>query len=65
RPAELEPYQRELVWQRWRYVWRPAAGRHSVTVRATDGDGALQVEAEADPHPDGMTGYQTVRLEVA
>ncbi len=64
-PAELEPYQPELVWQRWRYDWRPAAGRHSVTVRATDGDGALQIEAEADPHPDGMTGYQTVRLEVA
>ena len=64
-PAEIEPYQPELVWQRWRYDWRPAAGRYRVTARATDGTGALQIAAETDPHPDGMTGYQTVRLEVA
>jgi hypothetical protein len=33
-----------------------------VLVRATDGDGAVQVSTPQDPHPSGATGYQRVSL---
>ncbi|MCO5178019.1 MAG: molybdopterin-dependent oxidoreductase [Thermomicrobiales bacterium] len=63
--AAVEPYEPVFVWQRWRYDWAATGGEHRVTVRAVDGAGQVQIEAEADPHPDGMTGYQSVRLVVA
>lgn len=63
--TEVEPYEPAFVWQRWRYDWHAPTGEHRVTVRAVDGAGQVQIEAEADPHPNGMTGYQSVRLVVA
>lgn len=63
-PAELEPYDPHLVWQRWRMEWTPEAGRHRLSVRATDGDGNPQVESQRDPHPDGMTGLHQVVVQV-
>ncbi|MFW6074107.1 MAG: molybdopterin-dependent oxidoreductase, partial [Chloroflexota bacterium] len=62
--VDVEEYAPELVWQRWRYGWRPAPGEYEITVRATDGDGNRQIEEVAPPHPDGMTGLQTIRVTV-
>jgi hypothetical protein len=36
------------------------AGQHTFRVRATDGTGALQIEAESDTYPNGATGYDSV-----
>ena len=64
-PAELEAYDPALVWQRWRFDWRPdSPGPHRLTIRAIDREGNVQIAEEAEPHPDGMTGYQTVTLEI-
>jgi hypothetical protein len=33
-----------------------------VTVRGTDGDGAVQTQEIAAPHPEGSSGYDSVTL---
>ena len=41
-------------------VVRSIAGRHTITVRATDGDGALQTPDRAAPIPDGASGWHSI-----
>ncbi|MDT5317191.1 MAG: hypothetical protein QOE74_6211, partial [Mycobacterium sp.] len=41
-----------------------ATGPHSITVRATDGTGAVQTADQADVIPDGATGWHTVSFSV-
>ena len=41
------------------------AGAHTITVRATDGTGALQTSEVADVVPDGATGWHSVSFTVA
>ncbi|HEX6288285.1 MAG TPA: molybdopterin-dependent oxidoreductase [Herpetosiphonaceae bacterium] len=62
--ATLEPAESPIQWRRWRWDWPATPGRHMVTVRAMDGAGELQTEGIADPHPDGATGYHSVRVDV-
>jgi DMSO/TMAO reductase YedYZ molybdopterin-dependent catalytic subunit len=53
------------TWRQWRWDWdTPAAGRHEVKVRATDGTGAVQTADSAPPPPDGATGYHTRSIDV-
>jgi DMSO/TMAO reductase YedYZ molybdopterin-dependent catalytic subunit len=59
--AELEPALSGLTWRRWRFAFDPG-GATSVLVRATDGDGGVQISTPQDPHPSGATGYQRVSL---
>jgi DMSO/TMAO reductase YedYZ molybdopterin-dependent catalytic subunit len=59
--AELEAALSGLTWRRWRFPFDPD-GATSVLVRATDGDGGVQVSTPQDPHPSGATGYQRVTL---
>jgi DMSO/TMAO reductase YedYZ molybdopterin-dependent catalytic subunit len=59
--AELRtPALSSLTWVQWRYLWKYTEGRHTFSVRATDGTGQLQVVLEAPPHPDGATGIDSV-----
>jgi DMSO/TMAO reductase YedYZ molybdopterin-dependent catalytic subunit len=53
------------TWRQWLYRWSDATpGRHRLTVRATDGDGETQPEDEAEPFPDGATGWHTIHVTV-
>lgn len=61
RDAELEAPLSGLTWRRWKVAFDPS-GVAEVLVRATDGDGAVQVAAPMDPHPSGATGYDAVTL---
>jgi DMSO/TMAO reductase YedYZ molybdopterin-dependent catalytic subunit len=60
----LTPPLSQLTWVLWRYDWPPVAGRHTFTVRATDGMGRLQIEQPHDPYPDGTTGYDSVTVTI-
>jgi len=48
------------TWRQWTYDWEATPGRHSISVRATDGSDELQPEARAEPFPSGATGWHTV-----
>jgi hypothetical protein len=39
-----------------------AAGRHSITVRATSADGEEQAEARTTPFPSGATGWHSIQV---
>jgi DMSO/TMAO reductase YedYZ molybdopterin-dependent catalytic subunit len=56
--AELrDPPLSSLTWVQWRFLWTATPGRHMLSVRCTDGDGALQDATKADTFPNGATGY--------
>ena len=56
--AELsEPLPGRAVWRQWRYAYEPPGGSHEVVVRATDGEGTLQPEADSGPYPSGASGW--------
>ncbi|MGH2787598.1 MAG: molybdopterin-dependent oxidoreductase [Actinomycetota bacterium] len=55
----------DLSWRLWAYRWTPErAGDAVIRCRAIDGTGAVQTAAEADPHPDGASGYDAATVSV-
>jgi len=62
--AELAPAISTDTWRQWKIALPLGPGRYEVQVRATDLDGATQVEDTAPPAPDGATGYHTVTVDV-
>jgi DMSO/TMAO reductase YedYZ molybdopterin-dependent catalytic subunit len=63
-PARLADEYTIDTWRQWVYEWDAPAGRHTIAVRATDGDGDTQTAAEARPDPDGATGHHTIEVDV-
>jgi DMSO/TMAO reductase YedYZ molybdopterin-dependent catalytic subunit len=49
-----------VTWRQWSYAWDATPGRHSITVRATDGSGAIQTDARSEPFPNGATGHHQI-----
>ena len=65
RPCRLESPSQRHVWSLWSYYWEsPPAGRHHIQVRATDGDGKLQLTERSRSFPDGATGYHTEAIDI-
>ncbi|MET9375262.1 sulfite oxidase [Streptomyces sp. NPDC002992] len=62
--AELGAEDSRDTWRQWVYRWQATPGRHTLTVRATDGTGAVQTERRADTMPDGASGWHTVVVTV-
>jgi len=52
------------VWRQWVYQWHATPGHHTLTVRAVDDSGAIQIAAPAPPAPDGSTGYHSISVSV-
>jgi DMSO/TMAO reductase YedYZ molybdopterin-dependent catalytic subunit len=64
-PADLGTGYSNDTWRLWSFNWQAAQpGSHTITVRATDNTGAVQTSDEADPVPDGATGWHTVSFAV-
>jgi DMSO/TMAO reductase YedYZ molybdopterin-dependent catalytic subunit len=59
-PAELAAALNDETWRQWRFAWDATPGRHNLTVRATDGTGAVQTEERADVVPDGASGWMSL-----
>lgn len=65
RSATLKPPLSPFTWVLWLADWRPRQpGHHTLKVRATDGEGQVQIAEESRPFPDGATGLHSVRVEV-
>ena len=63
--AEITKPGTKLSWSLWSYQWTPdEEGQTELVVRATDGDGNLQISEYRDQVPDGATGLHRVRAIV-
>jgi len=63
--AEISKPGTKLSWSLWSYQWTPAEeGESRLVVRATDGNGQLQISEYRDQVPDGATGLHRVRARV-
>jgi DMSO/TMAO reductase YedYZ molybdopterin-dependent catalytic subunit len=63
--AEITKPGTRLSWSLWSYQWTPdEEGETELIVRATDGDGKLQISEYRDQVPDGATGLHRVRARV-
>ncbi len=64
-PADLGAAYSNDTWRLWSFRWEAAeTGLHTITVRATDDTGAVQTSEQADPVPDGATGWHNVTFAV-
>jgi DMSO/TMAO reductase YedYZ molybdopterin-dependent catalytic subunit len=63
-PAKLGAEDTIDTWRQWRYAWEALAGPHTITVRATDGDGVVQTSTVAPPFPSGATGLHQIDVTV-
>lgn len=59
-PADLADALGDETWRQWHFAWDATPGRHTLTVRATDGTGALQTEERTDVVPDGASGWMSL-----
>ena len=59
-PVELAGEVNDTTWRQWSVPWEATPGRHSLTVRATDRNGAIQTSERSEPLPNGATGHHTV-----
>lgn len=63
--AKINTPGTRLTWALWSHDWKPErAGEYKLVVRATDGDGALQIKEERWTAPHGATGYHKVTARV-
>jgi DMSO/TMAO reductase YedYZ molybdopterin-dependent catalytic subunit len=67
-PAQVSVPISDATWVQWLFAWDAAAagrGRHTLSVRATDGNGAVQTDEETPPAPDGARGHHTIQVSVS
>ncbi|MCX4985161.1 molybdopterin-dependent oxidoreductase [Streptomyces sp. NBC_00572] len=62
--ARLAAEDSSDTWRQWLYPWAAPPGRHTLTVRATDGTGATQPEERTGTMPDGAQGWHSVVVTV-
>ncbi|MFG3040552.1 molybdopterin-dependent oxidoreductase [Streptomyces sp. NPDC048330] len=62
--ARLAAQDSSDTWRQWVYPWTATPGRHTLTVRATDGTGTTQPERRTDTMPDGAQGWHSVVVTV-
>lgn len=58
--AELAEQPTNDTWRQWVHRWDANPGHHAITVRATDGSGAIQTAERSEPLPDGSTGLHQI-----
>ena len=63
-PAQLAETIGPDTWRQWKYEWAATPGTHTLTARATDANGKLQIAEVAPPTPDGATGYHSIKVKV-
>jgi DMSO/TMAO reductase YedYZ molybdopterin-dependent catalytic subunit len=62
--AQLSLPLSNYAWVQWRATVSATVGEHTVSVRATDGNGDRQIPERTPPNPSGARGYHQVRFFV-
>jgi DMSO/TMAO reductase YedYZ molybdopterin-dependent catalytic subunit len=62
--CQIGDVARVNTWVQWFYDWDAPPGEHVISVRATDGRGAVQTGDITSPAPDGATGWHTRRIRI-
>ncbi len=52
------------TWRQWVWEWEATSGNHVIEARATDKTGYTQTAAQAQPEPNGASGYPSVAVTV-
>ena len=52
------------TWRQWVWEWDATAGNHLLEARATDATGYTQTAVEAQPPPNGASGYPSAAVSV-
>jgi len=60
--ATLRRPLNDLTWVLWELPWTPAPGGYYIVARAVESDGSVQSPAEAEPLPDGASGYHVAHV---
>jgi DMSO/TMAO reductase YedYZ molybdopterin-dependent catalytic subunit len=63
-PARLATVPDLDTWRQWVWEWDATSGNHVVEARATDKTGYTQTAAQAQPEPNGASGYPSVAVTV-
>lgn len=63
-PAVLKRELSPLTWRLWATELKREKGKVRVLVRAIDGEGEMQSSKPAKPHPDGVSGYHFIDVNV-
>jgi DMSO/TMAO reductase YedYZ molybdopterin-dependent catalytic subunit len=64
--ASLTDPLSKYTWVFWKLDWNPpGSGDYRLMVRATDGNGQVQVATISDPFPNGASGIQVVDVKVS
>ncbi|MFC3492594.1 molybdopterin-dependent oxidoreductase [Glycomyces rhizosphaerae] len=63
-PCQLSDVATGDTWRQWLFEWDAPSGEHTLTVRATDGEGVLQTSEVQGVIPDGATGLHSVAVTV-
>jgi DMSO/TMAO reductase YedYZ molybdopterin-dependent catalytic subunit len=64
RAAKLDAVPSIDTWRQWFLPWNATPGPHQLQVRATDNAGQTQTSEQADPAPNGASGYHTISVTV-
>lgn len=64
RTATLGPALAKTTWRQWWIDWDAKPGTRTITVRASDGNGALQSSKSVPVAPNGAEGWHTVDVIV-
>lgn len=62
--ARLAAEDSRDTWRQWSFPWQATKGGHTLTVRATDGDGHVQTARRTRTIPDGADGRHSVVVTV-
>ena len=65
REATLGPALAKTTWRQWWIDWDAKRGSRTLSVRATDGTGALQSSRSVPVAPNGAEGWHTIDVTVA
>jgi DMSO/TMAO reductase YedYZ molybdopterin-dependent catalytic subunit len=52
------------TWRQWVWEWQASPGNYLLEARATDATGYTQTAAQAQPAPNGATGYPSAQVNV-